>query len=394
MTISYEDMENFLVCPRRYYLSKKISKEVSPNFSEELMEAGFPLENPVIVCEFEGHGLVSNPDLVVKERDGWRIILRKNAKRFKDKYILESAYHALVFSKAGLKVSGVEIVSDSFSRKMENWKNLIPIVEDVLREMLTLDDDPHPRVGKHCRYCDFLEDCEGKLLEEKSLLLVNGIGEETYRVLYGMGIETLEDLAGADQRILEKVFGKEKGKRFIMAARAFLENRVIMITPPEDLPEGTIVDIEYHPAEESDFLYGFLIGDEYRYFLEEDQGDLIAFLNSLDDESVFYHYHGPEKRKLISLIGRNKRMNFLDVFSILRNHFVFPVMSYSLKRIAKYLGYDWRTSLNGYEILRLYEKWKKTRNEELLKQMLLYNEDDVRATKLVLDFMRSYSSFS
>lgn len=37
---------------------------------------------------------------------------------------------------------------------------------------------------------------------------------------------------------------------------------------------------------------------------------------------------------------------------------------------------------------------EKTRNEELLKQMLLYNEDDVRATKLVLDFMRSYSSFS
>ncbi|AIY88153.1 putative RecB family nuclease [Thermotoga sp. TBGT1765] len=26
MTISYEDMENFLVCPRRYYLSKKFQK--------------------------------------------------------------------------------------------------------------------------------------------------------------------------------------------------------------------------------------------------------------------------------------------------------------------------------------------------------------------------------
>lgn len=394
MTISYEDVENFLVCPRRYYLSRNTSRKISPNFPEELIEAGFPLENPTIVCEFEGYELVSNPDLVVKERDGWRIILKKSAKRFKDKYTLESAYHALVFSKSGLEVSGVEIVSDNFSRRMENWKNLIPTVENVLREMLIIDSDPQPRVGRHCRYCDFLEDCERKLLEEKSLLLVNGIGEETYRVLYGMGIETLEDLAGADQRILEKVFGKEKGKRFVMAARAFLENRVIMITPPGDLSGGIIVDIEYHPAEESDFLYGFLIGDEYRYFLEEDQEDLIAFLNSLSDGSVLYHYHGPEKRKMTSLIGRNKKINFLDVFSILRNHFVFPVMSYSLKRIARYLGYVWRTSLNGYEILRLYERWKKTRSEELLNQMLLYNEDDVRATKLVLDFMRSYSSFS
>ncbi|PLV58703.1 TM0106 family RecB-like putative nuclease [Thermotoga sp. KOL6] len=394
MVIGYDEVEAFLTCPRKFYFTRK-DGAVYSTISENFLKLGFSVENPVVVCEIEGAKLISTPDLVVKEGEGWKIILRKKAKRFKEKYALEATFHALVFTRSGLEISGIEVVSDNFSRRMENWKNLIPVVEDILAAMINMKDDPEPRVGKHCRYCDFLEECEKTLLDKKSLMLVNGIGKETYRTFYEIGIETLDDLANADSRILEKFFGKEKSRRFIIAARAFLENRVIMITPPRVLPEGIVVDIEYHPSEERDFLYGFLVDDEYKYFLlEEGKYALVYFLNSLEDGATFYHYHGPEKKKILSIIGKNRKFNFIDVFSILRQHFVFPVMSYSLKRIAKYLGYKWRTSLNGYEILSLYEKWKRTRNEELLQQMLLYNEDDVRATKKVLDFLKAHSSFS
>ncbi|AJG40703.1 recombinase RecB [Thermotoga sp. RQ7] len=393
MVVDYKDLENFTTCPRKFYLSRGQEPFYSSTF-EDLLFVGFSLENPVVEAEVEGMKLIARPDLVVKEQGGWKIVLKKRAKKFKEKYALEAAYHAFVFTRAGLAVSGVEILSDSFSRRMENWRNLVPVVENILLEMREISEDPDPKVGRHCRYCDFLEDCEKKLLERKSLLLVNGIGEETRRILYEMGIETIEDLSNADQRAMEKIFGKEKGRRFILAARAFLEDRVIVIEPPERLLEGIVVDIEYYPAEERDFLYGFLIDDEYRYFLfDEERDKLVEFLNSLDSSSRFYHYHGPEKRKILKMV-ENRRFTFLDVFSILKRHFVFPVMSYSLKRIARYLGYEWRVPLNGYEIISLYETWRKTRDAEILKQMILYNEDDVRATKRVLDFMRSHSSFS
>lgn len=402
VVVSFEDLEDFLACPKRFF--KNLPKKERMNFHNEtfslLLESGFSVEKPVVHCRVQEIELVAMPDFVVKEADGWRIILKKAAKRFKDKYSLEASFNAFVFSQAGWNVSSVEVHSDHFVRKVENWRTLVPLMTSAVASMSKLDSEPMPSPNRTCRHCEFIEDCERELLDKKSLLLVNGIGKETEKVLKGLGINDLEDLAAASDEKLVGVFGPERAKRLIYSARSFLEERVIVLEKPEKMPEGIVLDVENYPPDEIDFLYGFLVRNEYRYFLVDnlqDEDRVVEFLESLPKGSPVYHYHGPEQRKVDQLFRKRKKKffgNFIDVYTVLRKHFVLPVFSYSLKRVAKLFGYQWRTNLNGYAVVNLYEKWVETREESIINLILQYNEDDVRATKVVIDFINSHSSFS
>ena len=123
MVVDYKDLENFTTCPRKFYLSRGQEPFYSSTF-EDLLFVGFSLENPVVEAEVEGMKLIARPDLVVKEQGGWKIVLKKRAKKFKEKYALEAAYHAFVFTRAGLLSAGLRfyrIVSHGGWKTGETW---------------------------------------------------------------------------------------------------------------------------------------------------------------------------------------------------------------------------------------------------------------------------------
>ena len=68
-----------------------------------------------------------------------------------------------------------------------------------------------------------------------------------------------------------------------------------------------------------------------------------------------------------------------------------PTWDYSIKTLAKYLGFAWRdTHPSGAASIEWFDRWMKTGVRPYAAH-LDYNEDDCRATRVLLDGVRSLS---
>jgi predicted RecB family nuclease len=63
-----------------------------------------------------------------------------------------------------------------------------------------------------------------------------------------------------------------------------------------------------------------------------------------------------------------------------------PTWDFSLKTLATYLGFKWRdTHPSGAASIEWFDRWIKTGDPAIRQRILDYNEDDCRATRLLLD---------
>ena len=63
-----------------------------------------------------------------------------------------------------------------------------------------------------------------------------------------------------------------------------------------------------------------------------------------------------------------------------------PTRDYSIKTLAKYLGFSWRdTTPSGAASIEWYDRWVNTRDHAVKDRILVYNEDDCVATRVLLD---------
>ena len=66
-----------------------------------------------------------------------------------------------------------------------------------------------------------------------------------------------------------------------------------------------------------------------------------------------------------------------------------PTRDFSLKTLAKYLGFNWRdTHPSGAASIEWFDRWVETHDPAVRQHILDYNEDDCRATRVVLDGIR------
>jgi predicted RecB family nuclease len=67
-----------------------------------------------------------------------------------------------------------------------------------------------------------------------------------------------------------------------------------------------------------------------------------------------------------------------------------PTRDYSLKTLAKFLGFKWRdTHPSGAALIEWYHRWIETGDAGIRQRILDYNEDDCRATRVLLDGIRA-----
>jgi len=82
------------------------------------------------------------------------------------------------------------------------------------------------------------------------------------------------------------------------------------------------------------------------------------------------------------------RENTIDLHAKLVDTAVLPLYFYSLKDVAGYLGYKWDDSeAGGAESVAWYNDWVEKGDKSILKRILKYNEDDVRATLLIKEWL-------
>ncbi len=69
-----------------------------------------------------------------------------------------------------------------------------------------------------------------------------------------------------------------------------------------------------------------------------------------------------------------------------------PTRDYSIKTLAKYLGFSWRDAHpSGAASIEWFHRWVQSGDAEIMQWILEYNEDDCRATRVLLDGIRRFA---
>jgi uncharacterized protein len=177
-----------------------------------------------------------------------------------------------------------------------------------------------------------------------------------------------------------------------------------------DVPDEVFFDIEGDPEHEVMYQFGVLVrnkgaDEEYRAFVAEEPESearafqqLLACLEAHPDARI-YHYHHYERTALRTL-GEKHGLDparvarvlarMTDLHAELAASAMLPVTSYSLKAVARYLGYRWADrDASAAQSMYWYSTWLKTGDRDLLDRAVEYNADDCRATRLLKDWLAS-----
>jgi predicted RecB family nuclease len=93
--------------------------------------------------------------------------------------------------------------------------------------------------------------------------------------------------------------------------------------------------------------------------------------------------YGTPPHLIPPLIGR-----FVDLHRWVTEIVTLPIESYTLKLIARWLGFEWRdTQANGAQAIYWYTQWLESGDRAFLDAIISYNEDDCRATFRLKDWL-------
>lgn len=337
----------------------------------------------------------------------------------KDEYRFQLAFYALILEK-------IQGVRPEYGHLIDAERRTIDVrINEVLDQFhLTLREiekiiegtKPAPFLASACKESPWFGLCKRDAEACDDICLIYKIRRSDHAKLYAAGVKTVSELASANVDDLENIvegMSRRKLEALKRQALSLHEKRTIVISK-NPLPQGeteVYFDIEGDPLRGLEYLFGLLVAKgprskgKYEYFLAptpDDEGkawhEFLAFVKTLPEDATIYHY-GTYERSVIRRLsaqygGDEKALAKLDrqMFNLLTTvceSVALPVYFYSLKDIAKSLGFKWRhkdaggaNSITWYEdYLRLKDTKKSSaKAKKILQDIIDYNEDDVRAT--------------
>jgi len=337
----------------------------------------------------------------------------------KDEQKFPLVFYSLILEKIqGVRPAEAYVIDPSGAERafaVGDFVEQFHIVRGDIERILN-GEKPAPFLKSSCKrtpwYALCLEGSEGC----NDVSLVYRLSQADQRRLYSIGIHTVTELVNADA---EELRGKledwqyDKIVRFQNQARVLIDGNPLVLRKSTFPTVATEIyfDIESDPTRGVDYLFGLLIRDtatgttKYEYLVAEDPKDEAAtwvmFLDRLAtwEDFVIYHYAFYEKMvfdRLALRHGASAQLtqkfheHSVDLHQKTIDSVMLPLYFYTLKDVAKYLGYAWSDpDAGGAESVGWYDQWLKTGNRESLERIIRYNEDDVRATLLLRDWLAS-----
>ncbi|NQV12614.1 TM0106 family RecB-like putative nuclease [Candidatus Uhrbacteria bacterium] len=285
-------------------------------------------------------------------------------------------------------------------------------------EKILAGEEPGHILTSGCKASPFFEVCLDEAVACDELSVLNRIHRGEIDELNREGIKTVLGLASANLEVLEtKIIDISFNRLSFLQRQAIaLKERLHDIVEPIKFRDEAVelfFDIEADPVRDIDYLFGVLkvqynedgtVTEKYHAFVaerEEDEqtawNEFTAFLNE-NQHAPVYHYGWYEISVCAKLIDRfgapegaieSWRNNFIDLNSVLRPAVIFPLSFYSLKDIAQYIGFQWRSEdAGGVNSIRWFHEWLDKGNAPMMKKIIQYNEDDVRATRVLKDWLK------
>jgi len=306
-------------------------------------------------------------------------------------------------------------------------EDLIQKTQESIDGILTIfrGKKPPPHISSSTKETPWYKECLKEAEELRDVSLIYKLRKDTAVAFRALGINTIEKLAAQNIHDLPKIPGASVSTlmKAKTQAQSLIEQRPIFIGIPEPIQEADLnlyFDIEGVKSPDTEYLFGFwIVGDPegkyarvghvrwpeededryFLYFLAETPklemnlwNDFLEWLSYLPLNYKVYHYASYEKTTLKKLAEKYRNSDALcrfqdrliDLEKNVNKSVVLPLYFYSLKDIAKssFVNFKWRhAKAGGAQSIFWYEQWLKTKNQQILQDIIDYNEDDVRATE-------------
>lgn len=341
----------------------------------------------------------------------------KRSRRLKDEYCFQGCFYAELLARAqGVKPHQGYVMhpnGEVESYLLEEYTTRFHLTLDAIERILEGEDEPH-FLTSDCKQSPWFSRCRTHSEACDDLSRLNRIWRSELHALHDAGIRTVTDFARTPwERAFAAVHGvtEERLRLLHEQAKAVVDDRVIVYGKPAfpDVATCMVIDVESDPLRDVHYLIGVLeVQDDapgaYRTFLAKKPSEeramweeFCTYLAQHPSVPILHYgwYEVDVVRQLSERYGTpsagvetTKRM--VDVLTAMRERIIFPLSFYSLKDVAKYLGFHWRTAdAGGMDSVDWYEDWLERGDAPALQRVIEYNEDDVRATWHVVDWART-----
>lgn len=362
--------------------------------------------------------------------------------RPKKTYAVQLALYMDILERLGLSagrrgfiwdVHGAEVTYDMTRprgvRTTETWWDFYTAQLAAARGIMASTHHTLPAYASGtCKLCHWYSSCFQAVKAADDLTLISELGRAKRDAMSGR-IKTVAELA----TISPEKYTKENKTAFPGIGpdtlTKFHERAKLLSSPkprpylkaPITLPTHELevfFDIEVDPMRDVCYLHGFIerrgrdnSTEKYIGYFTSDTtpgAEEAAFAQAMDyirraqPCAIFYYskYERTIYRKLQAkypnvcsaddIEALFEPTNTVDLyFDVVRPHTEWPTHDFSIKTLAKYLGFHWRdTHPSGAASIQWFDEWVKTGARDTKQRILDYNEDDCRATRVLLDAIR------
>jgi predicted RecB family nuclease len=282
-----------------------------------------------------------------------------------------------------------------------------------------------------CSRCKWQNLCDEQWKKEDHLSQVANIQKSQIIKLENNNIQTLESLAllnsaASIPKLPEQTLNRLKSQARLQYNKRKTGNNELELLPPTEGrgfarlpkpdPADLFFDMEGDPLYAPDgleYLLGFYYFDNgnpiFKAFWAHDKVEekrtfqlVIDFITThlkLHPNAHIYHYNHYEEtaiKRLASSLGTRENdvdnilrgRKLVDLFKVVRDAIRTSEPGYSIKNLETFYMKKREGSVaTAMESIVVYEHWKDTKNDELLKQISDYNEDDCRSTYLLQQWL-------
>lgn len=295
----------------------------------------------------------------------------------------------------------------------------------LARRVVAKSETTRPALASDCKLCHWCSACTRRVQESMDLTLVPELGRSRRDQLGPLFPDLRAFVAGdldaakAAHPTAFKGLGLDQVKRWQARAKLQLDGGAPYATQPLELPTGDTIlyfDVETDPMLDFCYLHGFWVVERgagrFVEFHTRDASadeerrafaDAVAFVRRHDGapivhyspyERVTFRTLGTKYPDVIAAADAEALMLAPRAFDLyhhaVRPHTEWPTRDYSIKSLAKHLGFRWRDkNPSGAASIEWFQQWLASGRSEDLERILVYNEDDCRAMEVVLNALRT-----
>ena len=365
--------------------------------------------------------LVGIPDLLEYVGDHYEPVEIKSGRGVKEEYAMQICFYAYLLGqitgngpKRGRIINADKEFLEVF---VSGWWEKFEKRFEYQKRIVRAEAHDDLAIGGACNNCPWRKFCEQKARVQDDLTLISGLSRVNKARLIRAGIKTQRDAGRMDPAIANEIkgLGPVLVNKFREQAQVNLENKMRVFAEPEfrEAPVEIFFDLEGDPLMAIDYLIGMFVREngreEYISIVASNPEDekimwreFMDYMSGIKKDYVLYHYAEYEKTHLKVLFERyggdenlfgEINYSLVDLRNVIRRSVYLPLLKYSLKYVARHLGFEWEVGdeASGANSILWYQQYLEDieKNKAIMEKIIKYNEDDCRATAVVKDWLKT-----